>query len=339
VVHCGHDFWRSEGLMSNLVNVGLPRVAIVGAAGWAGTRHVAAFSQLGAQLSGVVDPNPALESMAARYAVPRFGSVDDLHEGEHDIVVVSLPSRSQPAICRGLLARGFHVLSEKPIAPRRADAAALLDGGVPTERLMVAFLLRYHPAVEYLRSWLSAQGRVILISVRSVARKEELGSWRLDPSQGGVVSINGIHALELVPSLVGEPASVVHAAGGDHIYRQGVDDHVIATMEFPGGASFRLETSWAPWGIADALQDGDWDLSLDIVTTTGRAVWANWHLRHWDRTGESVSVSWTPRDLFVAQAAACVRFFRGETPAVGLNAALAATDLAEAITNHLAGSR
>ena len=325
--------------MSNLLSVGLPRVAFVGAAGWAGTRHVAAFSQLGAQLSGVVDPNPAVESMAARYAVPRVGSVVELGEGEHDIVVVSLSSRSQPAICRGLLGRGFHVLSEKPIAPRRADAAALLGGGTPTDRLMVAFLLRYHPAVEYLRSWLAVQGRVISISVRSVAQKEELSSWRLDASQGGVVAINGIHALDLVPSLVGEPASVVHAAGGDHIYRQGVNDHVIATMEFPSGASFRLETSWAPWGIADALQDGNWDFSLDVVTTSGRAVWTNWHLRHWDRRNESVSVSWTPRDLFVVQAAACVRFFRGEAPAVGLNEALAATDLAESITDHLAVSR
>lgn len=311
-------------------------VAVVGAAGWAGRRHLNAFDAVGARIAAVVDPDPATADLARRYGAAVLTLRGLADRTDLDLAVVSLPCTVQPAVCADLVEHGLPVLVEKPVAPTRAQAAPLTEAGLDLSGVMVGFTLHHHPAVRWLRGWLGGRD-LVAVSARSVAHKQRLDSWRGDPSEGGVSLVNGIHALELVPTLLGSTATVEHAVADDATYRAGVADHVMATLRLSDGTPFRLETAWQPWHEDDGLNDGDWDLSIEFLTAQGRAVWSAWLVDCWERDGTRHRVSWQPVDLFTAQAAAVVQAVRHNGRMTGVEEALVATDLAAAINDAAGG--
>jgi predicted dehydrogenase len=308
---------------------------VIGAAGWAGSRHVTAFHAQGADVVALVDPSPHTPELARRVGAKVLDSPDGLSSDDIDLVVVSLPSGMQPHVSAKLLDSGLRVLVEKPLGASSANAAALAGQRHVEDRLMVGYTLHYHPAAIALADWI-LNSNVVSVSARSAARKTAIESWRASPAEGGVTIVNGVHAIEYVASLFPGKATVHAAHSSQDLFRSSVSDYTAATLAFQGGPLFRLETYWNPWHHATGLNLNDWSVEVDVVAHEGRRLWSNWSLHEWDRLGSEVVRHFPEVDLFAEQAAAALDFARGGSPPVGYRQALRATELADAILSKVA---
>lgn len=314
------------------------RVAVVGAAGWAGSRHARAFAAAGAKVTSLVekderDAYPLAQELGA-VVVP---STEALSPEHADLVVVALPTTIQPAICADLLNRGFHVLTEKPVAADTAGAAVLAAASGINERLMIGYTLHQHPAASLVCQWVR-NNDVIAVSVRSVAHKQTVDSWRADPKEGGVAVVNGIHAIEFVSSWFEGDPKVLATSSSSSLYGSPVPEHVVAALEFPAGALFHLQTYWSPWQEPQGLNQGDWSLTIDVLAREGRMLWSNDTVHVWSRDGSHNTTSFAPSDLFLRQAEAALKFCTGEAPAVTFTQALRATAIADAVVTAAAAA-
>jgi predicted dehydrogenase len=316
-----------------------PRVAVVGAAGWAGSRHARAFAKVGATVTHLVEKDERAVSLAGELGAQVVPSVQELHPDDLDLVVVALPTTLQPAICADLLNRGFRVLTEKPVAADAEGAAIMAAASGVNERLMVGYTLHQHPAVPLISQWVR-DNDVIAVNVRSVAHKENIDSWRADPKEGGVAVVNGIHAIELVSSWFECEPKVLATSASSSLYGSPVPEHVVSTLEFPSGVVFSLQSYWSPWQEPQGLKQGDWSLTIDVLAADGRILWSNDSLHVWDRDGGQHEKTFTPSDLFLRQAEEALRFCTGETPPVTFAQALRATEIADAVrTAAASGAR
>ncbi|MGJ3190061.1 Gfo/Idh/MocA family oxidoreductase [Paenarthrobacter nitroguajacolicus] len=306
------------------------RVAVVGAAGWAGSRHARAFTKVGANVTHLVEKDERAVSLAHELGAQVVPSVQELRSDQLDLVVVALPTTLQPDVCADLLTRGFRVLTEKPVAADAESAAIMAAASGVNQRLMVGYTLHQHPAVPLVSQWIK-DNDVIAVNVRSVAYKETIGSWRADPKEGGVAVVNGIHAIELVSSWFEGDPRVLATNASSSLYGSPVPEHVVSTLEFPSGAVFSLQSYWSPWQEPQGLNQGDWSLTIDVLATGGRMLWSNDSLHVWTRDGGQHEKNFAPSDLFLRQAEAALRFCAGETPAVTFTQALRATEIADAV--------
>lgn len=307
-----------------------PRVAVVGAAGWAGSRHARAFAAAGANVTILVEKHERGVALAQELGAQLVPTTAELHPEHLDLVVVALPTTMQPAICADLLNRGFRVLTEKPVAADAEGAAVLAAASGVNERLMVGYTLHQHPAAALVSQWIRSKN-VIAVAVRSVAHKQNVHSWRADPKEGGVAVVNGIHAIELVSSWFDGDPKVLASSASSSLYGSPVPEHVISTLEFPEGVIFTMQSYWSPWQEPQGLNQGDWSLTIDVLATEGRMLWSNDSLHVWERDGGQYVKTFDPSDLFLRQAVAALKFCTGGTPAVTFAQALRATEIADAV--------
>ena len=306
------------------------RVAVIGAAGWAGGCHVAAFRARGAEIVALLDPSPRTADLARQTGAKVHSSLQSLSPKTVDLAVVALPSSLQPELSATLLDLGLRVLVEKPLGSSVANTAVLAGHPLVEDRLMVGYTLHHHPAAKALAAWV-ASCNVISVSARSAARKLEVASWRAAPEEGGVTIVNGVHAIEYVASLFPGEGTVHDAHASGQLFNASVSDYCAATMSFHDGPLFRLESYWNPWQHTTGLNRSDWFFEIDVVAHEGRRLWSNWSLHEWDRLGSEVVRHFPEVDLYFEQAGAALRFARGEKPVVGYSQALRATKLADEI--------
>ncbi|MEV7662013.1 Gfo/Idh/MocA family oxidoreductase [Paenarthrobacter sp. NPDC089316] len=314
-----------------------PRVAVVGAAGWAGSRHARAFHKAGATVTHLVEKGERAVSLARELGAQVVPGLQELHPGVLDLVVVALPTTLQPQVCADLLNRGFRVLTEKPVAADAEGAAIMAAASGVDQRLMVGYTLHQHPAVPLISQWVK-DNDVIAVHVRSVAHKENIDSWRADPSEGGVAVVNGIHAIELVASWFDGDPKVLATSASSRLYGTAVPEHVVSTLEFPSGVVFTMQSYWSPWQEPQGLNQGDWSLAIDVLAAGGRMLWSNDSLRSWGRDGGQHEETFAPSDLFFRQAEVALGFCTGETPPVTFAKALRATEIADALRTAAASS-
>lgn len=308
----------------------VPRVAVVGAAGWAGSRHARAFATAGADVTVLVEKDDRASPLARELDATVVASTEALRPEHADLVAVALPTTIQPAICADLLNRGFRVLTEKPVAADAEGAAVLAAASCVNERLMIGYTLHQHPAASLVSQWVG-NNEVIAVSVRSVAHKQNVNSWRADPKEGGVAVVNGIHAIELVSSWFDGDPKVLATSSSSSLYGSPVPEHVVTDIEFPAGALFHLQSYWSPWQEPQGLNQGDWSLTIDVLARDGRILWANDTVHVWNRDGNHDTTSFAPSDLFLRQAEAALKFCTGEPPAVTFTQALRATAIADEV--------
>jgi predicted dehydrogenase len=127
------------------------RIGVVGA-GAMGRNHVRNLAALpGFELVGVYDPRTeAAEALAVEHGTRAFADLGDLAE-RIEAAVVAAPTVSHAEIGCDLLARGLHVLIEKPIAASLAEADRLIAAGDSSGRVLaVGHVEYYNPAVQAL---------------------------------------------------------------------------------------------------------------------------------------------------------------------------------------------
>jgi len=73
------------------------RIAVIGAAGWARSRHVQAFHAQGAQLTALIDPSPNVHTLARTVGADVLDEPARLRANDVDLVVVALPRATELA--------------------------------------------------------------------------------------------------------------------------------------------------------------------------------------------------------------------------------------------------
>ena len=278
------------------------RFAVVGC-GMIGRHHAEVISRgTGMRLGALVDVVPERAEAVADHVVQECGaprpavltSVEDaLARPDVDAVAVCVPSGLHADIAVAALSAGRHTIIEKPIdvtvaaARRVAEAAAAAPVGVLTA---VISQHRYDPGSRVVHEAITA-GRLgrITSAVASLSwwRGQDYydsgdwrGTWALDG--GGALMNQGVHTLDLLLWFLGRPVQVYARAGLLAHERVEVEDTVVATVEFEGGALATLHATTAAYpGVSARLQ---------VHGTRGSAVLDNDELVyfHAARAGDAV---------------------------------------------------
>jgi predicted dehydrogenase len=146
-------------------------VAVIGTGPW-GLNHVRLFSNLpGSRVRYLVDIDPQNLSKARRLA-PDAVALSDYRRAlrltDCEAAIVATPAESHFGIARAFLAAGKHVLVEKPMTLKAAEALELCIVARRTGAiLMVGHILLYHPALRYLKDSLLQNGLGPVTGIRT----------------------------------------------------------------------------------------------------------------------------------------------------------------------------
>ena len=183
------------------------RIGVVGA-GVMGRHHVRNLAAIPcAELVGVYDARPQVaEAIAGEHGTRAFSRIDELADGI-DAAVVAAPTVHHAEIGCALLARGVHVLVEKPIAPSLADADRLIEARETAPRrpvLAVGHVEFYNPVVQALLG-VGVPPRFIEV--------QRLGVFSPRSLDVDVVLDLMIHDLQILHALDPTPVAEVRATG------------------------------------------------------------------------------------------------------------------------------
>jgi UDP-N-acetyl-2-amino-2-deoxyglucuronate dehydrogenase len=252
------------------------RFGLVGC-GVIGTLHARLIASLAgsAELAAAADLElPRAKLAAEAHGADAYTSLDELLvRDDIDAVSVCLPSGSHAEAAVRALEAGKHVLIEKPIditlaAADRIIAAERRSG----KTVAVISQRRFQPAPRRVHDAVVAGslGRVTSGIVESTFwRSQEYydsGGWRGTWSQdgGGALMNQGIHAVDLLIWMLGNPVEVT--AFGDTLAhdRIEVEDTVAATVRFDTGAigTITATTAAYPGRTVRLLVNGDRGLAL-----------------------------------------------------------------------------
>jgi D-xylose 1-dehydrogenase (NADP+, D-xylono-1,5-lactone-forming) len=216
------------------------------------------------------------EAYTAEHGLGRaHGSYDALlADAEVDAVYVPLPNSLHVAWSIRALEAGKHVLCEKPLTRRPADAVAAFDEAERAGRLLAeGFMWRHHPQVRRLRELLAegAVGELRLVRATfafDIFGMDRAGDVRLRPDlDGGSLMDVGCYCVSALRLLAGEPERV---AGRQVVGSDGVDVRFAGTMAFPSGVL----------GAFDCGLDMVAHNVLEVVGDKGSIVLADpWHGR------------------------------------------------------------
>lgn len=244
------------------------RFAIVGC-GVISAAHARTISAMpDAEFAAAVDVDAvAARKLGAKYGVSHGTDLDACLDGV-DAVAVCTPSGSHAEIAVPALAAGKHVVIEKPIDVTPAAVAQIADAARQSGRTaMVISQHRHMPVNRYVHdqaragafgrltggvatmAWWRGQGYYDSVGWR--------GTWALDG--GGALMNQGIHTLDLLVWMLGQPVEVSAAAGTLAHDRIEVEDTLAMTIRFAGGALATLHATTAayPGLTARVLIAGD----------------------------------------------------------------------------------
>jgi len=200
--------------------VGRVRVALIGCGKAAADLHLPILAgHEGIDLVAMVDRDTKrCAELAQGYRVSRvMEDAADLRSEEIDAAIIATPPFHHAPCAVQLMQRDIHVLVEKPMATRYADALAMVrtaeEHGVV---LSVGFFRRLWPSIRLLKSMVGAE-----LLGRPIGFKAEwggfynwpsatLGNMRKEWAGGGVLIDCGSHLLDLLHFVFDGPGQVVN---------------------------------------------------------------------------------------------------------------------------------
>lgn len=253
------------------------KFALVGCGRISG-KHIEAIRDIeNAALAAVCDIDIEKAKKASEKAgnIPYFVSYDEMLSEIKDIDVVNIltPSGMHPEHAIDIVAKyKKHLVVEKPMALRLSDADDMIrvcdNNGV---RLFIVKQNRYNLPVQKLRKAVENGdfGKMVMGTVRvRWCRPQEYydlddwrGTWEQD---GGVITNQASHHIDLLEWMMGEPMSVM-AKNGRYLVDVDVDDTCAAIIKFRNGSLGIVEAT-------TATRPKDLEGSLSILGENGSVV-------------------------------------------------------------------
>jgi predicted dehydrogenase len=209
------------------------RCGVVGA-GSLGQHHVRLYRSLpDVDFVGFVEASDARAAeIAAKYGAARIGSVEEL-AGRCDAVSVVVPTDRHAEVALPLLARGCHLLIEKPLTATLEEAEKVLAAARASGSLVqVGHVEHFNPVMGFLE--------------KEVADPRFISAERLAPftprgTEVGVVLDLMIHDIGIVLELVRSPVERIDSVGVSVLSR--TEDIANARLQFANGCVANLSAS------------------------------------------------------------------------------------------------
>ncbi|MSP12530.1 MAG: Gfo/Idh/MocA family oxidoreductase [Chloroflexi bacterium] len=215
---------------------------------------IAANADLGAHLVAVGHYNPArFAEISAEFGVPCLSLAEVLAHPEVDVVLISSPSGHHASQTIAAARAGKHVLVEKPMALSLADADAMISACEKANvKLGVVFQGRTRPVQRRIQKTIrnGGLGRLLAGSLTMVIPRPQAyydmaswrGTWALDG--GGVMTMQGIHFLDMLSWYLGDPVEV-RAFAGTLAREIEVEDSAVAILRYADGSLFTITATTA----------------------------------------------------------------------------------------------
>jgi predicted dehydrogenase len=227
------------------------RFGLIGAGAIAHTYGQAFTQSTTAKLVGVADVREdAAKALAERMHCPAFTSYEEMYEEVGcEAVVVCTPPVTHPEICRWLLAKGIHVLCEKPLAISPDEARTMVAAAeCSTATLKMASKFRYAQDVVEAKSIVASGviGEIVLFENAFTSRVDMQSRWNSDPtiSGGGVLIDNGTHSVDVMRYFLG-PIVEIQVVEGRRVQDIPVEDTVRVFVRSAAGVMGTIDLSWS----------------------------------------------------------------------------------------------
>jgi predicted dehydrogenase len=267
------------------------------------------------RLARAARENPGAETLAGYAGV--------LTDPGMEAVALATPVDTHYPLALAALKAGKHVLVEKPLAMRSAEARQLVRTAAARKRvLMVDHTFVYHPAIQRIRAFLDSGelGRLNYIDSTRI----NLGLFQHDVN---VLWDLAVHDIAIVNFLTRERPHLVQAIGAAH--PQGPLASIgVLCLRYPSGLFVHINCSWvSPVKIRHILIGGDQRMIVydDLNATEPVKIYDSGVLARTDeernrlmyeyRTGDVYSPKIAPREALanlVADFASAIR--NGTTP-------------------------
>jgi predicted dehydrogenase len=199
-----------------------------------GQHHARIYASLPtAELAGIFETNDARAAeICAKFNCRRFTSLDELGE-MCDAVSVVVPTDKHAVVALPLLAKGCHLLIEKPICASLAEAEQVLAAAQAAGVLVqVGHIEHFNPVMGFLEKEVS-QPRFI--------SAERLAPFTPRGTEVGVVLDLMIHDIGIVLELVKSPVVKIDSVGVSVLSK--TEDIANARIQFANGCVANLSTS------------------------------------------------------------------------------------------------
>jgi predicted dehydrogenase len=186
-----------------------------------------------------------------------YESVDELLSGETlDFVDICTPPSSHVTFIRQALAAGLHVLCEKPLVTRLADAQLVAAASASAGRIVHAVHNWLKAPICLKISALIAEGTIgrprsirwrTLRTRPAVAVAAEGGTnWRVDPAiaGGGILLDHGWHALYCIVRWTGAPRGIAAVLEKRRFHEWPLEDTATVTLDLTSGTG-HVYLTWA----------------------------------------------------------------------------------------------
>ncbi|GAA4489476.1 Gfo/Idh/MocA family oxidoreductase [Microbacterium panaciterrae] len=220
------------------------RVGLIGAGGIAAS-HLDAWQAIGAECLLTSRTRPA--ALAERFGVEIVDDPDDLID-RADVVGILSPTPTHLDYALRAIARGRHVVCEKPLAGSAGDARRIADAAASAGvRLFPAHVVRYFDAYRRIKDDVDAGGVGTVRALRlSRTGSGPTAPWFFDEhAGGGLIRDLLIHDIDQALWLAG-PVATVTARQDPPSIEGRFTTPVTATVELvhTGGAVTRIDGGW-----------------------------------------------------------------------------------------------
>ena len=221
-------------------------------AGLIGSRHASAIANSDiCHLVGVVEPNPSRHEL---HDIRYFKNMDEVSEPV-DGVIIATPTGLHLTHAEQAIARGWHMLIEKPVTATPEEADQLVAMIAKTDlHCLVGHHRRYHRSIRQLKEWVQMGeiGQPITSSLIWAMRKPDdyfENNWRT--TDGSPVMINLIHDIDLMRFVLGNITDVTGFASANHRNSARVESGAIS-LRFETGLCAAItfaDSALSPWGF------------------------------------------------------------------------------------------
>ena len=230
-----------------------------------GQHHARIYASLpGVELTGIFETDPARAAeICAKHNTRRFATIEELGEA-CDAISVVVPTDKHALVALPLLAKGCHLLIEKPLCANLEEAEQVLVAARKNNCLVqVGHVEHFNPVMSYLEKH---TGRPQYITT------ERLAPYQTRGTEVGVVLDLMIHDIGIVLALVKSPIRKIDSVGISVLSK--TEDIANARVEFENGCVANLSASRMSMKKNREIrvfQDNAY-LSLDFMNQKGHLV-------------------------------------------------------------------
>jgi len=215
----------------------LVRVGVVGV-GVMGANHARVLAEFpGVVLAGVADPDrKQAHYVGSTLGCPAVGSIEELLERGVDAVSIAAPTHRHRDIALACIARGVHVLVEKPIASTVEEGEDIIAAARKADlTLMIGHVERFNPAVQAIAEAIRSED-ILSIAITRV------GPFPPRMSNVGVVIDLAVHDIDLICWFTGSKIVEVQPQLSNAVAER--EDIALLQFRTASGVLAHINTNW-----------------------------------------------------------------------------------------------